>query len=272
MKRDNFTQCDKETLKDRVGGRCSNPLCMRDNVGPKANMGSSVSVGEAAHIYAASEGGPRFNPGMSEVERRSIENGIWLCSACHTLIDSDPDRYPPELLKKWKADAEYAQLCRLNGVNFSLNNTYINEKQRSLQAVKKNLDSLHERLMYAYKLWESNFSRYFNKNDLQNEIDSHWILYQENLKQIYEYNDYAYKLNEELKNNSLLIGQELSGLILLYLDKIYFCFSDDSIGLYCNYWSQFFEMLKNNFETLSAIKENFDKTCFASYPNNGSIK
>ena len=30
MKRDNFTQCDKETLKDRVGGRCSNPLCMRD--------------------------------------------------------------------------------------------------------------------------------------------------------------------------------------------------------------------------------------------------
>ena len=56
---------------------------MRDTVGPKANMGSSVSVGEAAHIYAASEGGPRFNPGMSEVERRSIENGIWLCSACH---------------------------------------------------------------------------------------------------------------------------------------------------------------------------------------------
>ena len=72
--------------------------------------------------------------------------------------------------------------------------------------------------MYAYKLWESNFSRYFNKNDLQNEIDSHWILYQENLKQIYEYNDYAYKLNEELKNNSLLIGKELSGLILVYLD------------------------------------------------------
>ena len=61
MKRDNFTQCDEETLKDRVGGRCSNPLCMRDTVGPKANMGSSVSVGEAAHIYAASEGGPRFN-------------------------------------------------------------------------------------------------------------------------------------------------------------------------------------------------------------------
>lgn len=91
-------------------------------------------------------------------------------------------------------------------------------------------------------------------------------------QQIYEYNDYAYKLNEELKNNSLLIGQELSGLILLYLDKIYFCFSDDSIGLYCNYWCQFFEMLKNNFETLSAIKENFDKTCFVSYPNDGSLK
>ena len=36
--------------------------------------------------------------------------------------------------------------------------------------------------------------------------------------------------------------------------------------------SQFFEMLKNNFETLSAIKENFDKTCFVSYPNDGSLK
>lgn len=76
MKRDKFTQCDKETLKNRVGGGSSNPLCMRDTVGLKASMGSSVSVGEAAHICAASEGGPRFNPGMSEAERRSIENGI----------------------------------------------------------------------------------------------------------------------------------------------------------------------------------------------------
>lgn len=53
MARDNFTQNVKNILKDRVGGRCSNPSCMRDTVGPKANIGSSVSVGEATHICAA---------------------------------------------------------------------------------------------------------------------------------------------------------------------------------------------------------------------------
>lgn len=43
MARDNFTQNVKNILKDRVGGHCSNPLCMRDTVGPKGNIGKTIS-------------------------------------------------------------------------------------------------------------------------------------------------------------------------------------------------------------------------------------
>lgn len=59
---------------------------------------------------------------MTKEERESINNGIWLCSACHTLIDKNPDEYPVEELLKWKMIAEYEQRRRLKGediVSFS---------------------------------------------------------------------------------------------------------------------------------------------------------
>jgi len=43
---------------------------------------------------------------MSPGARMSIENAIWLCSICATKIDRDVDRYPPQLLRDWKAGAE----------------------------------------------------------------------------------------------------------------------------------------------------------------------
>lgn len=48
-----------------------------------------------------------------------------------------------------------------------------------LQLIKQNFDSLHERLTYVHGLWESNFSRFTNTYDLQNEIDEHWEPYEE---------------------------------------------------------------------------------------------
>ena len=63
-------------------------------------------VGEAAHICAASPGGPRYDPSMSDEERRSHDNGIWLCANCATEIDKDPARFPVSLLRRWKEEAE----------------------------------------------------------------------------------------------------------------------------------------------------------------------
>jgi hypothetical protein len=43
---------------------------------------------------------------MTDDERRSPENGIWLCAVCATEIDKDFARFPVALLRQWKIAAE----------------------------------------------------------------------------------------------------------------------------------------------------------------------
>ncbi len=95
-----------DVLGRRCGFLCSNPACPLLTVGSHSDPNKSCTIGEACHIEAASEGGPRYNPNMTMEERRSIENGLWLCSNCSLKIDSDPDMYPVELLRRWKQQAE----------------------------------------------------------------------------------------------------------------------------------------------------------------------
>ena len=104
--RDEFPQLVKDLLAKRVGTLCSNPQCSTPTYGPETNPAGIVNKGVAAHITAASEGGPRYNPNMSSADRKSIENGIWLCESCAKVIDSDLKRYTVEVLKRWKSLAE----------------------------------------------------------------------------------------------------------------------------------------------------------------------
>jgi SEC-C motif len=62
--------------------------------------------GGAAHIRAASPGGPRYDPNMLPTERSGIANGIWLCRSCADLVDTDPNRFTVEILQRWKERAE----------------------------------------------------------------------------------------------------------------------------------------------------------------------
>ncbi|KAF2988937.1 hypothetical protein MJC1_03993 [Methylocystis sp. MJC1] len=63
-------------------------------------------LGEASHICAAAAGGPRFDAGMSEAERRSAKNGIWMCKLHGKSVDSDDPKFTVELLRDWKKQAE----------------------------------------------------------------------------------------------------------------------------------------------------------------------
>jgi hypothetical protein len=60
----------------------------------------------AAHITAASRGGRRFDAALTPQQRSAIENGIWLCQNCATLIDRDEATYPIEVRRVWKLGAE----------------------------------------------------------------------------------------------------------------------------------------------------------------------
>lgn len=104
--RDEFNQIVKRVLAQRVGLLCSNPGCMADTMGPQSDPSYVINVGVAAHITAAASGGPRFNSKLSDKERASAANGIWLCQTCAKLIDSDLVAYPTHLLFEWKARAE----------------------------------------------------------------------------------------------------------------------------------------------------------------------
>lgn len=104
--RHNFTQETVRKLCDRVASACSNPECRAPTKGPHSDGEASINVGMACHIHAAAPGGPRYDLGQTEEERRSIHNGIWLCQTCGTLIDKDEDRFPAPLLRAWRADAE----------------------------------------------------------------------------------------------------------------------------------------------------------------------
>lgn len=113
-RRDNFSEGVKRVLAERVAYLCSNPDCGHLTVGPSSNEKEKINIGVAAHICAASPGGPRYDTEMTPKERSDITNGIWLCQSCSKLIDSDVKKYTVETLKAWKKNAEEEAIVRLN--------------------------------------------------------------------------------------------------------------------------------------------------------------
>lgn len=94
-------------MAERVAWRCSFPGCGVITIGPKMGDNTkSLNLGEAAHIHAASPNGPRYDENMTREERKSINNGIWLCRAHATFIDSDYKEYSDKTIRLWKLQAE----------------------------------------------------------------------------------------------------------------------------------------------------------------------
>lgn len=106
MSRDNFSKKIIQVLRERVAHRCSNPDCRVVTSGPTKKVDKANNLGTAAHICAASKGGPRYDEKMTKEERSGIDNAIWLCRNCSYKIDNDETGYPVNLLYQWKEEAE----------------------------------------------------------------------------------------------------------------------------------------------------------------------
>ena len=105
--RDDFTRATKRKLASRVAYRCSFPGCDTATIGPGAASEEAVIVlGEAAHITAAAERGPRYDRTLTREERRGIGNGIWMCPHHAGLVDKDELNYSAATLRDWKKAAE----------------------------------------------------------------------------------------------------------------------------------------------------------------------
>ncbi|MER2724835.1 hypothetical protein ABTY90_22720 [Escherichia coli] len=125
--RDDFSNKIKQRLAERVAWLCSNPDCRVVTVGPHTDPTKRVNVGQACHIEAASEGGPRYNKEMQKDQRCSFDNGIWLCSIHAKEIDVDPDRFSVELLRKWKLTAEQYALSKVGKARYDVSQDVFTE-------------------------------------------------------------------------------------------------------------------------------------------------
>lgn len=158
-KRDNFTSTVKNKLAKRVLYVCSNPNCRKITIGPNSENGVN-NIGVAAHICAAAPGGPRYDKNMSEEERKSINNGIWLCQSCAKLIDSDENKYTVQLIKSWKEETE-----SIVGYNF---------EKRIILSQKNKLEYIFETLRDTEnwtELRDENLNGYYYKENPSYKIE-----------------------------------------------------------------------------------------------------
>ncbi len=101
----NIRSLTKLLLFVRAGGRCEfdghnkylleHPLTLTE-----------INLGEAAHIVAFSEDGPRGDVEPRPSDINNIENLMLLCLDCHKLVDEHPERYSVATLKEYKKKHE----------------------------------------------------------------------------------------------------------------------------------------------------------------------
>ena len=104
--RDDFSKATREKLAQSAGYKCSKPDCCVPTRGATSDGRDTIDIGVAAHITAAAPGGPRYDPSLTAEQRKSFNNGIWLCQSHAKLIDSDKSQFTVERLRDWKRCAE----------------------------------------------------------------------------------------------------------------------------------------------------------------------
>lgn len=83
------------------GNRCAYPQCDQALMGADA-----ILVGQIAHIEGALPDSARFNPKMSNEQRRGYDNLLLLCGTHHITIDRDVERWTVANLKELKRKHE----------------------------------------------------------------------------------------------------------------------------------------------------------------------
>lgn len=101
----------KLILAYRSGDRCALPDC-ECKLSLDNQSGDPTNIGDASHIAGERMGSARYDPDMTEDERNSYDNLIYLCKNCHKKIDTIPQgeaEYTVERLLQIKAEHE----CRV---------------------------------------------------------------------------------------------------------------------------------------------------------------
>lgn len=121
--RDDFSAPVRRAVAARANYHCSFPDCLNITTGPSQESDDAVSrTGAAAHINAASPGGKRYLVSMTQEDRKSINNAIWMCSYHANLIDQDDQQFTAAQIRKWKSAHEARISAQQRGVPISVPN------------------------------------------------------------------------------------------------------------------------------------------------------
>jgi len=97
---------DLKILWGKAAGRCAITKKKLVAEASKEIPSQNIVLGEACHIVAENETGPRGKSLLTPQERNSYPNLILLCTEEHTRIDKDPLAWPIEKLHHIKAQHE----------------------------------------------------------------------------------------------------------------------------------------------------------------------
>jgi len=120
----------KEVLRElylKSGNLCAFPGCHNVMCDADGNF-----TGQICHIEAAEEGGERFNPDMTNEERRAADNLMLMCYE-HHVVTNNVDEYPVSRLKQMKKAHEdkfsgILQKMRNSIVDYGITDTFIESK------------------------------------------------------------------------------------------------------------------------------------------------
>lgn len=84
----------------KSGNLCAFPGCQH-----LVMNADGVFIADLCHIEAAEPGGERFNPNMTNEQRRAFDNLLMMCGQHHRVTD-DVTAYPVATLQRFKADHE----------------------------------------------------------------------------------------------------------------------------------------------------------------------
>ena len=138
-----------KTLFALSGNQCAYPECAFPIIGPATEKSGDIVIGEISHIYALSEDGPRWKPGLTNKELNSPENLILFCPNHHTIVDDQPETYPAEPLVEWKREHEAKIRKRPEDVNSDSFSRFQVLTELVDQKIEEELKQLRESLFFA---------------------------------------------------------------------------------------------------------------------------
>jgi hypothetical protein len=234
--RDEFLKKTKEILKKRAAFICSNPSCRIMTIAPSVESDEKIQfIGKVAHITAASQGGPRYNKKIDANKRKSVSNGIFLCSNCADLIDKNKgDDYSADILEKWKKNHENWVTENLNKREMGKPSTLKNSSSNQSGGITANVinlsgfdfNQIDKKIEHDMLLFKKS-DEILNEDDLEIIYQcllgdgSIWIKEKDKLlkfKLFFKKSSNEY-LNDKIQNNLVKLIDSLNNLLLFISEQ-----------------------------------------------------